>query len=72
MIRPTKTFTLSYMGAGLLLVSLLFLTASPLTLTNLILGIIPLILLLFFGFTIWRAKKKESAGEGTSEEIKED
>lgn len=46
------------------MVSMFFLTATPFEITNLILGIVPLILLFCFGFTIWKAKRREASGDG--------
>jgi hypothetical protein len=60
-IAPSNNFALSFIAAGLLLVSMLFLTVSPLDITNLILGTVPLLLLLFFGFSIWKAKRSAAA-----------
>jgi hypothetical protein len=61
LIAPSNNFALLFIVAGLLLVSLLFLTASPLDITNLILGTIPLVLLFCFGFSIWKAKSRPGA-----------
>ena len=61
MIAPSNNFAFLFIVAGLLLVSLLFLTASPLDITNLILGTIPLVLLFCFGFSIWKAKSRPGA-----------
>jgi Sec-independent protein secretion pathway component TatC len=60
-ITPSNNFAFLFIVAGLLLVSLLFLTASPLDITNLILGTIPLVLLFCFGFSIWKAKSRPGA-----------
>jgi Sec-independent protein secretion pathway component TatC len=60
-IAPSNNFAFLFIVAGLLLVSLLFLTASPLDITNLILGTIPLLLLFCFGLSIWKAKNRPGA-----------
>lgn len=64
MIAPSKNFAFLFAVAGLLMVSMFFLTATPFEITNLILGIVPLILLFCFGFTIWKAKRREASGDG--------
>jgi hypothetical protein len=64
MIAPSKNLAFAFIAAGLIMISLFFLTSSPLSVTNLILGGIPLLFLLAFGITILRARKKESGGEG--------
>jgi len=69
-IAPTINFAFLFIVAGLLLVSLLFLTTSPLDITNLILGMVPLLLLLCFGFSIWKAKRSAGA-EGKDREARE-
>jgi Sec-independent protein secretion pathway component TatC len=70
-IAPSNNFAFLFIVAGLLLVSLLFLTASPLDITNLILGTIPLVLLFCFGFSIWKAKSRPGA-ENKDREARED
>jgi hypothetical protein len=70
-IAPSNNFAFLFIVAGLLLVSLLFLTASPLDITNLILGTIPLVLLFCFGFSIWKAKSRPGA-ENKDREVRED
>jgi hypothetical protein len=69
-ITPSNNFAFLFIVAGLLLVSLLFLTASPLDITNLILGTIPLVLLFCFGFSIWKAKSRPGV-EGKDREARE-
>ncbi len=64
MRAPTKNSQFGFIAAGLVLVSLFFFTSSPLTITNVILGIVPLLFLLVFGFAIWRAGKKETDSKG--------
>ncbi|GEM_PF-3169244 len=61
MIAPSKNSAFLFIAAGLLMISVFFLTASPLDITNLILGTIPLVLLFCFGFSIWKAKSRPGA-----------
>ena len=53
-------------AAGLVMVSIFFLL-PPWTTANIILGIIPLLFLVVFGFTLMRAKKRQE-GADTSDE----
>jgi ABC-type polysaccharide/polyol phosphate export permease len=62
-MAPSRNFGFLFVAAGLLLVSILFLTSSPLDVTSLILGIIPLLFLLCFGFSLWRARKMPGTGQ---------
>ncbi len=48
---------IAFAVAGLIMISLFFLTSSPLDITNLILGTVPLLFLLYIGVTILRARK---------------
>lgn len=60
---PSKNFAFLFVVAGLLLVSILYLTSSPLDITSLILGIIPLLFLLCFGLVLWKARKMPGNGQ---------
>jgi len=60
-MAPSKNFALSFIVAGLLIISILFLTASPLDTTHLIIGTVPLVFLLIFGISIWKAKRRPGA-----------
>jgi hypothetical protein len=64
MSAPPKNVTLCFIVAGLLMISIFFLTSSPLTLSNLVLGVVPLVFLAVFGITLLRAKKSEKGGSG--------
>ena len=57
-----KNLAVYFMIAGLVMISVFFLTSPPFGITNVILGGVPLILLAVFGVTLLRAKKKEKEG----------
>ena len=58
-----------YGAAGLVIVSVFFLI-PPWTTANIVLGIVPLLFLVVFGFTLSRAKKRQE-GADTSDEPQE-
>jgi Sec-independent protein secretion pathway component TatC len=60
-IAPTKNFAFLFIVAGLVMISVFFITASPFDITNLILGTIPLVLLFCFGFSIWKTRNRPGA-----------
>lgn len=64
MIVPPNNFGLLFIVAGLVMISVFFLTSSPLDITNIILGAVPLIFFLTTGFFIWKAKR----GSNTEDE----
>ena len=55
-----------YGAAGLVMVSVFFLI-PPWTTTNIILGIVPLLFLIVFGFTLNRAKKRQENTDASDE-----
>lgn len=57
MSLPIKSSALLFAAAGLIMISLFFLASSPRDITNLILGTVPLLFLLYIGVTILRARK---------------
>lgn len=55
-----------YGAAGLIMVSIFFLI-PPWTTTNIILGIVPLLFLIMFGFTLRRVKSRQEDTDASDE-----
>lgn len=59
MSAPSSNYAPYFVIFGLLLVSVFFLTSKPFGITNVVFGVLPIVLLVVFAVTIWRAQRKQ-------------